>query len=76
MCTINRAQDIIYSNKSHYVLCECYLSLVVDEGNAQVGHSSQNGHQRLDGVAVDHRPVLFEVVRREAALVNNSANDE
>lgn len=50
----------------------CYLSLVVDEGDAQIGHGSQDGHQRLNGVAVDHRSILFEIVRCEAALVNDS----
>lgn len=49
-----------------------YLSLVVDEGDAQIGHGSQDGHQRLNGVAVDHRSILFEIIRCEAALVNDS----
>ena len=50
------------------------LAFSVGESDAQVGHGPQDGHQRLDGVAVDDRPVLLEVLDGEAALVNNSAN--
>ena len=53
-------------------LVRFYLSLVVDEGDTQIGHGSQDGHQRLNCVAVDNRSILFEIVRCEAALVDNS----
>lgn len=49
-----------------------YLSLVVDERDAQIRHGSEDGHKGLDGVAVDDRSVLFEIVRREPTLVNDS----
>jgi hypothetical protein len=49
-----------------------YLSLVVDEGDTQIRHGSQDGHQWLYGVAVDNGSILFEIIRCEAALVNNS----
>jgi len=55
-----------------FSVCFCYLSLVVDEGDAQIRHGSQDGHQRLNSVAVDHRSILFEIIRCEAALVNDS----
>lgn len=50
---------------------DAYLSFVVDKGNAQIWHGSEDGHQRLDRIAVDHRPVLFEIVGRKSALVDN-----
>ena len=49
-----------------------YLSVGVGEGDAQVGHRPENGHQRLDGVTVDYRTILFEIFGRETALVDNS----
>ena len=48
-----------------------YLSFVVDKGNAQIRHGSEDGHQRLDRIAVHHRPVLFEIIGRKSALVDN-----
>lgn len=58
-------------------LCEVAtdLSLVVSEGDAEGGHGAQDGHQRLDGVAVDDGSVLLEVLRREPTLVYNSETD-
>lgn len=53
-----------------------YLSLVVDERDAQIRHGSEDGHQGLDGVAVDDGSVLLEIVRRETTLVNDSNLDE
>lgn len=59
------------------LLCEVAtdLSLVVSEGDAEGGHGAQDGHQRLDGVAVDDGSVLLEVLRREPTLVDNSETD-
>lgn len=48
-----------------------YLSLVVDEGDAQIRHGSEDGHQGLDRVAVHNGPVLFEIIGRETALVDD-----
>ena len=47
------------------------LSLVVAEGDVEVRHGPEYGHQRLDGVAVDDRAVLLEVLAGEAALVDD-----
>lgn len=41
-------------------------------GYVEVRHGPQDGHQRLYRVAVDDRPVLFEVLGGEAALVDDS----
>lgn len=41
------------------------------EADGQVRHGPQDGHQRLDGVGVHHRPVLLVVLRGEALLVND-----
>jgi hypothetical protein len=48
-----------------------YLSILAAKGHSKVGHGPQDGHERLDGVGVDHRPVLLEVLGGEAALVND-----
>lgn len=50
-----------------------HLSVRVGEryGEVWVRHGTQNSHQRLDGVGVHHRSVLFEVFRGEATLVND-----
>ena len=47
------------------------LSLVVAEGDVEVRHGPEYGHQRLDGVAVNDRAVLLEVLAGEAALVDD-----
>ena len=47
------------------------LSLVVAEGDVEVWHGPEYGHQRLDGVAVDDWAVLLEVLAGEAALVDD-----
>ena len=47
------------------------LSLVVAEGDVEVRHGPEYGHQGLDGVAVDDRAVLLEVLAGEAALVDD-----
>ena len=61
------------SNEFEIALCDfvTHLSVCVGEGDAEVGHGPEDSDQRLDGVAVDHRTVLFEVFRREAALVDD-----
>ena len=57
----------------HCIHCvKTYLSLIVAEADTKIRHSSQNGHQGLDGVTVHNRPVLLEVLRRKTALVDNS----
>ncbi len=53
-----------------------YLSVLVGEGDSEVGHGPQDGDEGLDGVAVDHRAVLLEVLRGEATLVDDSARGE
>jgi len=57
-------------------VCVTHLSVRVSEryGEVWVRHGPQNSHQRLDGVGVHHRPVLFEVFRGEATLVNDPGN--
>ena len=52
-----------------------YLSFVVSEWDAKIGHGSEDGHQRLNSVAVDDRSILFEVIRCETTLVDNSAKE-
>ena len=47
------------------------FSLVVAEGDVEVRHGPEYGHQGLDGVTVDHRTVLLEVLAGEAALVDD-----
>lgn len=53
-----------------------YLSIPIAVGDAQVGHSTQDGDERLNRVAVHHRPVLFEVFICEPTLVDNSVGQE
>ena len=48
-----------------------HLSVGVVEDDAEVGHGPEDGHEGLDGVAVDDGPVLLEVLRREARFVND-----
>ena len=45
------------------------VSLVIWEGDVEVRHGPEYGHQRLDSVAVDDWPVLLKVLAGEAALV-------
>ena len=52
-----------------------HLSVCVGERDAEVGHGPQDGHEGLDGVAVDHRTVLFEVLGRESTLVDDSGEE-
>lgn len=54
----------------------CYLSVLIAIGDAQVWHGTQDGDQRLDCVAVHHRPVLFEVFIRKATFVDNSVDKQ
>lgn len=54
--------------------CGTYVSVSVGKCDSEVGHSSQNGDQGLNGVAVNHRSVLFEVFGCETTLVDDSAN--
>ena len=49
-----------------------YLSLGVCECDSEVRHCPEDGHERLDGVAVDHGAVLLEVLGGETALVDDS----
>ena len=44
---------------------------MVSEVYPQLTHGADDGHEALDCVAVHHRPVLLEVLRREAALVDD-----
>ena len=48
-----------------------HLSVGVVEYDAEVGHGPEDGDEGLDGVGVDDGPVLLEVLRREAALVDD-----
>ena len=68
MCMIH----VRYENKAQRDN-DTHLSFVVRERYTQIRHSSENGHQRLNRVAVHNRSVLFEIVRRETTLVNDSA---
>ena len=43
----------------------------VSKSNAQVGHSSEDGNQGLDGVTEDDWSILLKVFRSEAAFVDN-----
>lgn len=52
--------------------CWAYLSILIAIGDPQVGHGAQDGDERLDRVAVHHRPVLFEVFICKATFVDNS----
>lgn len=53
-----------------------HLSFGVSKGDAEVGHGPQDGHQRLDGVAVDDGAILFKVLGCEAALVDNPVDSQ
>lgn len=43
----------------------------VGKVNLQIAHGFDNGHNRLDGVAVDDRPVLSALLLRVAILVDD-----
>lgn len=53
-----------------------YLTILIAVSDAQVGHSTQDGDERLDRVAVHHRPILFEVFICEATFVDNSVDKQ
>ena len=65
----NRNQEFGFGQLTK--LKNTHLSILVDKSDTQVRHCSQNGDQRLNGVAVDDRSILFEVFYSEAAFVNN-----
>ena len=50
-----------------------HLAVGIGEGDLQCAHGAQDGHQRLDRVAVHHWPVLLVVLLSEAALVDDPA---
>ena len=51
------------------------LALIVAERDAEVGHGAQNGHHGLNGVRVDDRLVLLEVLSGEARVVDDPARE-
>ena len=55
---------------------ESYLTIFISECNAKIRHGSQNCHQRLNGVAVNHRSILLEVFYRKSTLVNNPEKEK
>ena len=59
--------------KTNFQLIRTRLSVLATEGHSKVWHGPQDGNERLDGVGVDHRPVLLEVLRGEPAFVNDPA---
>ena len=70
-----RTQSLTEKKQQHQIKIFTHLSVCVGERDAEVGHGPQDGHEGLDGVAVDHRTVLFEVLGRESTLVNNSGRE-
>lgn len=50
-----------------------HLPLVVSITDTQIRHRPQDRHQGLDCIAIHDRPVLFEILAREAALVDDPA---
>ena len=58
-----------------HVFVAAYVSFVVAEVDAQNGHGTDDGDQRLDRVAVDDRLELLVVFAREPAFVYDSAHD-
>ena len=55
------------------VMCGTHLPLIVAKADAEVRHGSEDGYERLNGITVHYRPVLFEVLWSEPTLVDNSA---
>lgn len=53
-----------------------YFPFVIGECNAQIGHGSQYGYQRLYRVRVYYGPVLLEILGSESALVNYSETQQ
>lgn len=53
-----------------------HLTILVAVGDAQIRHSTQDGDERLDSVAVHNGPILLEVFICKATFVDNSVDKQ
>lgn len=67
-----KQQQQVYKFQIFFPVSFFYLSLVVSVIDSKIGHGPKDGHQGLDGVAVDDRSVLLEIFTRKTTLVNDS----
>lgn len=61
LCVVNE-QSVFEDQERHVCVCASHHSGRVAVVDLEAGHGLDDGHHRLDGVAVDHRSVLFALV--------------